>query len=175
VQTVTVAPIGESQRDQVRAVTLACLQRAESLFRLGHRPIPVRFDLAGRAAGMYRVSRRQAVIRYNPYIFARHFDHGLQATVPHEVAHYITDRLYGLAHVRPHGAEWQEVMRALGAEPRASARLDLSGIPRRRQRRFAYHCGCTTHQLSACRHRRVVGKTARYLCRRCGGELVAEP
>jgi SprT protein len=170
----TVTPIDEQQQQQVCRETLACLQRAERLFTLGHKPIPVLFDLGGRAAGMYRVDRRRAVIRYNPYIFARHFEYGLQTTVPHEVAHYITDRLYGLAHVRPHGREWRAVMRALGVEARATGRMDLDGLPLRRQRRFTYRCACTTHRLSACRHNRVTAGRARYHCRACGGELVAD-
>jgi SprT protein len=167
-----VAALDEDQRHSVCAATLDRLRHAERLFRLGHQPIPVLFDLRGRAAGMYRVVRREAVIRYNPYIFARYFEHGLETTVPHEVAHYITDRLYGLAHVRPHGKEWRSVMLALGAEPRATARFDLSGLPLRRQRRFAYRCGCGTHQLSSCRHKRVAAGRVRYHCRSCGGELV---
>ena len=171
----TAASIGERQRRQVCSATLDCLQRAERLFRLGHKPIPVRFDLSGCTAGMYRVARREAVIRYNPYIFARYFEHGLAVTVPHEVAHYITDRLYGIAYVRPHGREWRAVMQALGAEPRATARFDLSGIPQRRHRRFGYACDCDTHQLSTCRHNRIVAGKARYYCRGCGAELVALP
>jgi SprT protein len=170
----TATPIDDQQQQQVCRETLACLQRAERLFRLGHKPIPVLFDLTGRAAGMYRVERRRAVIRYNPYIFARHFEHGLQTTVPHEVAHYITDRLYGLAHVRPHGREWRAVMQALGVEARATSTIDLEGLPLRRQRRFTYRCACTTHRLSACRHNRVTAGHARYHCRACGGELVAD-
>jgi SprT protein len=169
----TVAPIDEGRRQQVCAATLACLRRAEALFELRHRPIPVRFDLRGRTAGMYRVAGRQALIRYNPFIFARYFDHGMRVTVPHEVAHYITDRLYGIAHVRPHGREWRSVMAALGAEARAGAHLDLSGIPQRRQARFSYRCGCATHSLSACRHNRIIRGIARYHCRSCGRQLVA--
>jgi len=172
---VTATKIDAHQQLQVCHETLACLQRAERLFSLGHKPIPVLFDLVGRAAGMYRVARREVVIRYNPYIFARHFDHGLQTTVPHEVAHYITDRLYGIAYVRPHGREWQSVMRVLGAEARATSCMDLTGLPLRRQRRFAYRCACTTHQLSTVRHNRVTSGRARYHCRTCGSELVALP
>lgn len=169
----TAATIDAGQQQHVLEETLACLQRAERLFRLGHKPIPVLFDLTGRAAGMYRINRRQAVIRYNPFIFARHFEHGLQTTVPHEVAHYITDRLYGLAHVRPHGSEWRSVMRALGAEARATTRIDLEGLPLRRQSRYSYRCDCTTHRISACRHNRVTAGRARYFCRACGTELTA--
>lgn len=167
-----IEPIDSLQRQQVSDATLACLKHAESLFELKHRPIDIRFDLKGRAAGMYRVHLRQRVIRYNPYIFARYFEHGLEATVPHEVAHYVTDRLFGLGHIRPHGREWQTVMRALGAEPHASAKFDLEGIPQRRQRRYAYQCDCTTHQLSACRHNKITSGKARYHCRLCGSVLV---
>lgn len=169
------AALDVDRQARVRRETLACLQRAERLFDLRHEPIPVLFDLAGRAAGMYRVRRREAVIRYNPHIFARHFEHGLQTTVPHEVAHYITDRLYGLARVAPHGREWRGVMQALGAPAQASCRLDLAGVPMRRQRRYAYSCACRRHELSACRHNRVGSGRARYFCRACGGELVAAP
>lgn len=171
-QAVTVATLDADGRRQVRAATLDWLRRAERLFELEHRPIPVLFDLRGRVAGMYRVARRERQIRYNPSIFARHFEHGLQTTVPHEVAHYLTDRLYGLAHIRPHGREWRAVMLALGVTPRATCNLDLGEVAIRRQRRFTYRCACRTHQLSACRHNRVVAGTACYRCRRCGGELV---
>lgn len=170
-----VAPIDTQQQQRVRATTLEYLQRAEGLYGLAHRPIPVGFDLLGRALGVYCVSRRQAVIRYNPYIFSLYFEHGLRTTVPHEVAHYITDRLFGLANVRPHGKEWRSVMQALGAEPRARTHLDLSGIPLRRQRRFTYRCDCAVHQLSSCRHNRIVNSTARYHCRDCGSQLVVTP
>ena len=167
----TAEVISDAQRRQVREQTLSCLRRAEALFELPHQPVPVQFDLRGRAAGMYRVTRRNAVIRYNPYIFARYFEHGLQVTVPHEVAHYVTDRVYGLSRVRPHGGEWQSVMHGLGVEPRATADFDLSGLPVRRQRRFTYRCGCRTHELSACRHNRVNAGRARYHCRQCGSAL----
>ena len=165
--------ISDDQTQLVRDKTLSCLYRAEALYDLPHQPIPVKFDLRGRAAGMYRVSGRSVVIRYNPHIFSRYFDHGLQTTVPHEVAHYIADRVWGLGRIRPHGVEWSSVMRKLGAEPAASARFDLSGLPIRRQRRFAYRCDCGTHELTTCRHNRISKGRARYHCRQCGTALVA--
>ena len=168
----TAEVINDGQRRQICAQTLQCQRRAEALFDLSHKPLPVHFDLRGRAAGMYRVARGSAVIRYNPHIFARYFEHGLEVTVPHEVAHYVTDRVYGLSRVRPHGEEWQSVMRLLNVEPRATARFDLSGLPIRRQHRFAYQCDCNTHELSSCRHNRVNQGRARYHCRLCGAVLV---
>jgi len=169
-----IAAIDARQQRRVRETTLARLRQAEALFGLNHRPIPVGFELRGRALGVYRVDRRCAQIQYNPYILARHFEHGLRVTVVHEVAHYIADRLFGLENIRPHGKEWRLVMQALGTEARASAQLDLTGVPIRRQRRFAYRCDCMLHQLSTCRHNRVAQGAARYHCRRCGCELVVD-
>ena len=168
-----IEPIGKQQKAQVCDATLACLHRAGDLFQVEFETVSVSFDLTGRAAGMYRSGRGQRVIRYNPYLFAKYFDNNLDITVPHEVAHYITDRLYGLRNIRPHGAEWQAVMRALGAEPRATAHYDLEGIPVRRQRRFSYRCDCNTHQLSTARHNRIRRGQATYYCRGCGAALAA--
>jgi SprT protein len=142
------------------------------MFQFSLETVAVTFDLAGSAAGMYRVCRGERVIRYNPYIFAKYFENNLAVTVPHEVAHYVTDRLYGLRNIRPHGVEWKTIMRSLGAEPRVTARYDLTGVPVRRQRRFSYRCECSTHQLSSCRHNRIQRGQSSYLCRRCGSAIV---
>ena len=151
----TARPIDARQRQQVLEATEAWLQKARDIYALALAPIEVVFDLCGSAAGMYRVRHGARCIRYNPWIFARSLDDNLAVTVPHEVAHYVVDCLYGLSRVRPHGREWRAVMRALGASPRVSGRYDLSGLPLRRQQRFAYRCDCSSHQLSAVRHNRV--------------------
>jgi len=170
---VIIEPIGAGQQAQVRDATRDCLRRAGELFRLELQPVTVSFDLSGRAAGMYRTGRGERVIRFNPYLFAKYFANNLDVTVPHEVAHYVTDRLYGLRNIRPHGKEWQAVMQALGVEPRATARYDLEGIPVRRQHRFSYRCKCNTHQLTSARHNRIRRGQASYHCRACGTVLVA--
>jgi SprT protein len=171
---VIIEPISKQQQEQVCDATVDCLRRAGELFQIDFEPVPVCFDLTGRAAGMYRSSPGEHLIRYNPYIFAKYFDNNLGITVPHEVAHYITDQLYGLRNIRPHGVEWKAVMRALGAEPSATARYDLEGIPVRRQRRFSYRCDCNTHQLSTARHNRVRRGQASYYCRVCRTALVPD-
>ncbi len=167
-------PIDTQQMTRVRQATQECVARAAALFDRDFIAPPVQFDLTGRAAGQYRVLRGEAAIRYNPYIFARYYDENLNETVPHEVAHFVVDRLWGLRQVRAHGPEWQSVMRALGAEPRATARFDLTGLPVRRQRRFAYRCACRSHELTTCRHNRVQRGEASYHCRQCGDSLVPD-
>lgn len=164
-------PCDASHRALVVAATVDWIARAGQLYGRVFPAIPVRFDLVGRAAGMYQVRGRQRVIRYNPYVFALYPRDSLEVTVPHEVAHYVTDMLFGMGRVRPHGAQWQSVMRAMGADPRVTAAYDLSGIPVRRQRRFVYRCACREHRLSACRHNRIRSGATRYSCRACGGEL----
>lgn len=163
--------ISAGQKEQVRRATRVCCQQAGKLYELNLKPITLLFDLRGRAAGMYRVQRGERAIRYNPYLFAKYFDDNLHTTVPHEVAHYIIDLLYGLGNVPAHGAEWRTVMRSLGGDPRATARYDLAGIPVRRQRRFAYRCDCSDHQVSSVRHNRMRRGKAAYHCRRCGMEI----
>ena len=167
-----VEPIDERRRGLVREATADCIRRAEEIYELAPEAVPVRFDLRGHAAGMYRVRGVERQIRYNPYIFAKYFDSNLKVTVPHEVAHYVTDRLHGLRGVRPHGREWKAVMKSLGVDARVTARYDLAGVPVRRQRRFDYRCACRTHLLTSCRHNRVVLGRATYHCRNCGKVLV---
>ena len=168
----TLEPITGAGQQQVVDATRACVDRAGRLLQRDFRVPEVTFDLQGRAAGMYRVHRRQRRIRYNPYIFAKYFSDNLTNTVPHEVAHYLTDLLYGLGNIRPPGKEWQTVMRLLGAEPTVTCHYDLSGVPVKRQRRFSYRCACGPHAISTVRHNRVLSGACRYVCRRCRSELV---
>lgn len=167
-----IQPIDRQQRRQVRDEADLWRRRAEVLCGVELPPIAVTFDLRGRAAGQYRVRDGYRSIRFNPYIFARYFDDSLAVTVPHEVAHYAVDVLYGAVRVRPHGEEWRAVMGLLGVDARASGCYDLSGMPVRRQRRFRYRCDCRTHELTTCRHNRIVRGQAVYHCRRCGAELI---
>lgn len=167
----TIKPISKVQERQVIDATQACLHQARDIHQVNFRTIDVRFDLKGRAAGMYRVQRRKRVIRYNPYLFAKYFDHNLQTTVPHEVAHYVTDMLFGLRNIQPHGRQWQAIMHSLGAEPLVTGDYDLTGIPVRRQRRFNYQCSCSEHQVSTVRHNRVMRGDMKYLCRSCHTEI----
>ncbi len=163
----TVDPINPQQQAIVVEKTRRYIQQAGEIYGKKFQPIDVRFDLCGRNAGMYRVQGRQRWIRYNPYIFSRYFDDNLNTTVPHEVAHYITDCLYGLRKIRPHGIEWKSVMRQFGIKPEVTGNYNLEGIPQRKQQRFTYQCDCSQHQISTVRHNRIVKNQAIYYCRHC--------
>mgnify|MGYP000048538190 CR=1 FL=1 len=195
-----VIPISETQQREVIEQTEHFIRRGTELFRHDFAVIPVAFDLRGRTAGMYKVMGREKgwawgkgwgkgrhwgkgvgksknqQIRYNPWIFAKYYEENLTVTVPHEVAHYLVDCLYGLnrgslRRVRPHGAEWKAVMDAFGVDSSVTAKFDLAGIPSRQHQQFDYRCDCKTHQIGIRRHNKVLRGEASYLCRHCGDAL----
>ena len=164
-------PIGADQRSRVVVETARYVQLAADLYQLSLPMLPVYFDLLGRTSGMYKIKGKQRWFRYNPYIFALHFDAHLTTTVAHEVAHYVVDYRHGLARVKPHGAEWRGVMAAFGVEARRTFDHDLEGVPQRAYRKVGYRCDCGDHALGIRRHNRVLRAEARYRCRVCGTDL----
>ncbi len=164
-------PITPGQQQQVIERTSDLLQQCQNHFGRAFKPIDLRFDLRGRSSGMYVLKHKQRYLRFNPFIFAKYFDDNLATTVPHEVAHYVSDILFGIKNIRPHGKEWQAIMHTLGVEPKVTGNYNLSGIPLKQQRRFAYACGCMTHQLTTTRHNKIITGKARYYCRKCDRQL----
>ena len=162
-----IEPISELQQDRVRAATEWHVGQARKIFRRHFQQVPVTFDLRGEAAGMFKVVGSRRWIRYNPWIFAKYFDDNLQDTVPHEVAHFVVHELYGTRGVKPHGWQWQEVMTRFGVDPAVTFKLDLAGIPRRRQQSHPYRCACQRHEVSTTRHNRVGRGVGRGPCRSC--------
>ncbi len=131
--------------------------------------VPVRCDLRGRAAGQVRhYPDGRIEIRYNLGIARLQPEDFVAHTVPHEVAHVLVGWLYE-RRVRPHGPEWQAMMRYLGAKPERCHDFALAEtVTRRRQRRWTYHCACRKHLLSTTRHNRIRRGERRYQCRDCG-------
>lgn len=170
-----IEPVNREQQQAIIAAGHGFIQLAREIYRREF-PLPaIHFDLKGKTAGMYQVrqSGKQMLrrIRINPWIAAQNFDEALSSTVPHEVAHFIVDCLYGMKKVRPHGAEWQAVMGDFGVVPEVRGSYSLEGIPVRNYRRYTYACRCQSHRLTSVRHKRVMQKKARYLCRFCGDTL----
>lgn len=170
-----IEPIDEGLRRQVVALTEDYIASAGQALERAFRPVPVRFDLRGTTAGMFRADGRQCEIRYNPWIFAKHWDYNLQGTVPHEVAHYIVHEVYGAGRVKPHGEEWRALMHYFGADPEVTFKLPLDGIPQRRQRTHRYRCACREHHVSTTRHNRMRRGSGEYCCRHCSTRLVFAP
>lgn len=170
-----ISPISDHEQLEVINETLRYIQQASTIYHHSFKPVDIVFNLKGQASGVFYTNGTQTMIRYNPYIFAKHYVYSLSNTVPHEVAHYIIYCIHGANGVRPHGHEWRGLMLQFGVEPRRTNTLDLEGVPVRRQRRHSYSCSCTHHQITSRRHNQIRNGKARYFCRSCNGELVTTP
>lgn len=164
----------DALRQRITTYAGHCLGQCSSLCARYRCRVPrpdIRFDLRGQAAGQAIWHRHGSpVLRFNLELALRHVDDFIATTVPHEVAHLVVAACHG--RVRPHGHEWQAVMRFLGiAQPRRCHDYAVTDHPVRRQHRWPYACACATHQLSTTRHNRVQKGTAGYVCRRCGNAL----
>ena len=111
-----ISPISAARQLQVQHEVQRYLSEGESLYQCSMPAIPVLFDLKGKTAGMYRVKSlptsrngffsknnvvQERVIRFNPWLFAKYPEDSWGNTIPHEVAHYMTDCLYGIKAIRP--------------------------------------------------------------------------
>lgn len=171
-----ILPIDEAIQLRVTKEVERYIDYAQQVFAQQFQTLPVRFDLKGRAAGMYcvkgRLDQLQRYIRFNPWLFAKYPEDSWDNTIPHEVAHYISDCLYGLRTIKPHGKEWKYIMQVFGAEPLVRANYDMTGIPVRQVKRYAYRCQCREVMLTSYRHQKVQQGVQRYQCRDCRGNLV---
>ena len=168
------SPLSAEQETALHHHTSYWIEQARQLTGSEIPDLPVLLNLGGSAAGQYR-SGNDPCIRYNPFIAALAFEDFICRTVPHEVPHYVVDKLFRSKRPKPHGQEWQDLMRAFGLEPSVCHSYDLSAVPVRRQRRYLYACDCREHQLSATRHNRIQRREATYSCARCGSELSVRP
>ncbi len=167
----TIRPINATEQQDVITLADGYIQCAKGLFQRNFEPINILFDLKGRAAGMYKIEKGIRKIRFNPYHFAKHPEENFNETIPHEVAHYIIDQLYGIRNVRPHGKEWQSLMLKFGIEPKRTFSYSLEGIPTKTHKRHTYTCGCMQFDITTRRHNMIQQGKAEYHCRQCGGKI----
>lgn len=171
-----IQPIDDDRQAAVAAEATRYMEMASSYYNIAIKPIPVLFNLKGKVAGMYRVKQVRfgkpyREIRFNPWIFAKYPEDSWCNTIPHEVAHYIADKLHGFNNIKPHGKEWQQVMRSFGAEPLVRGSYSLEGIPRRAVKYYDYRCNCRQVQLSSYRHRKIQKGLQIYRCVDCHAPL----
>jgi SprT protein len=163
-----------SPTEQAAARTGALLREAEAWLRLAMPRVEIRFDLRGTSAGQARMRNGSSpIIRYNATLLRLHPTEFIVETVPHEVAHVVAFVKHG-PRIRPHGPEWQAVMRHFGVEPSRCHRYDVSRLRTRSLQRFLYRCSCGTHEISSIRHNRICREGTVYLCRRCRQPLSHE-
>jgi len=147
-------PVPAALRLKARECIATYVQKANE--QLGVRmPMPTcSFDLRGKTAGKAWTARKgtgpagQPVlhVQLNSVLFQENVQGFLQDTIPHEVAHLVTRRLYGRA-VASHGPEWQHVMRTLGVSPERTHNYDVSNSAVA-SRLYRFSCACRTFELT---------------------------
>ena len=152
-------------------LSLQHINNINDQYKLTIPPVQIGFDLKGRNAGIFELRNSLCRIRFNKIILINNFEQSLEQTVPHETAHYLTYKIFGRRNIKPHGPQWREIMKILGATADIYHNFDLKNVPIRQQRRFIYSCNCKQHELTATRHNRVFREHATYHCRLCGNIL----
>lgn len=153
--------------EQLQARVEECYRQAEAFFKRSFPRPQVSLRLRGQKAGVAHL--QENLLRFNALLYRENTEHFLQQTVAHEVAHLVAHQLFGLR-IRPHGEEWQQIMRSVYRLP--PDRCHQYAVPRRRVTHYLYRCQCPDglFPFSAQRHG-LVAKGRRYLCRRCKATL----
>lgn len=125
------------------------------------------FDLRGRSAGQAHYQR--GGLRFNRTLLRENRQAFMDEIVPHEMAHWLVFHLEEGAQARPHGREWQTVMRKLyGLKPITTHRFDVA---RASPAPYLYRCQCERpHRFTGRRHS-LASKGTRYRCRVCRATL----
>ena len=110
----------QAQVEAIRAKVQQCIALAESKFGITMPNVQIRFDLRGRAAGMAGMKAnyqggRTFYLRFNIQhiqLGGKTYEHLLNDTVPHEVAHTVCQAFPQFG--KNHDAGWKRVCVALG-------------------------------------------------------------
>jgi SprT protein len=149
--------------EQLHARVEACYLQAETFFNRRFERPEVSFRLRGQKAGVAHLNCN--LLRFNPQLYSQNREHFLKQTVAHEVAHLVAHQMFG-GRIRPHGEEWQLIMR--GVYELAPDRCHSYEISAPSRPRYIYRCACDGQEFpfTAQRHA-LVHKGRRYFCRTC--------
>ena len=116
----------------------------------------ITFNVRGKAAG--RAYFYQNRIALNLQMLLENGQNFIDDTPGHEAAHLISFNVYGI-HTKPHGREWQSVMRVIGQAPNCTHSFKTQG--------FVYFCSCREHNLSTRMHNSIQQQLQTRICRHC--------
>lgn len=177
-------------KEKVNAKLRECIAIANKRYNIDLKFPTVVYQKRGTTAGT--ANYRTWTIDINPVLLVENFDDMLNDTVPHEMAHLITDAVYPEAHESGpmqltrrgwkrgkrsvHGAEWQSVMRVLGVNPSRTHSYDTTNARTREKVSYDYKCNCcgAILKMGPKRHateQRMPGHYTHSSCGRARGKL----
>jgi SprT protein len=141
----------ELRKQMVLSKIKELVARAEATYDI--KLLDIRFDLKGRAAGMAVQRGGQYAMRFNATMMLNEaWDHIINNTVPHELAHIIC--MYAPRYGKGHDSGWKRVCASLGGN--AQRCHNEVTEPSRKVRRYAYVATCgTAITLTQVRHNKV--------------------
>lgn len=136
------------------------------------------FDLRGTTAGQALMTWRGRAlvfmsVRLNGKMLLENEGEFMSDVIPHELAHLLTALRHGPS-CKPHGREWQSMMRALGVEPNRTHAMEAAPA-RQVQAKYRYVCACKEFLFTSIRHKRAQKPGTSYNCKRCGQALRYAP
>jgi SprT protein len=147
---------------RVEAKLKECITIAEEHFGRTFKYPNVVYKKRGTTAGTAYYAGYE--LDFNSVLLMENEEAFLQRTVPHEMAHLITDQVYPSA--TTHGKEWKSVMVLLGAEPSRCHSYDTSNSAHKQQRHIYQCVACDKqYRLSTTRHNRLKKRAGTYVCK----------
>lgn len=112
----------------------------------------------GRAAGRCRMTTdgrsQNWNLEFNTVAIGMDWDHMFYETIPHEVAHLVTNYIFGVGAVSVHGREWKRIVRKMGGD---GGRCHSIPIPKSRDvKKMTYIATCGTRvEVTIQVHRKI--------------------
>lgn len=136
--------VTQAVKDRVNAVLQDRLAVANAHFDIDLKMPTVVYKKGGTTAGT--AAHWINEIDLNPTLLMANVEAFMTRTVPHELAHLITSKVYPHTNTgvrggkrSPHGSEWKSVMYILGADPKRCHNYDTSSVKKKTQK-FEYIC-----------------------------------
>lgn len=153
-----------SSIQQIQAQVSHCMKKAMLFFGKHFDHPTSNFKQKGKAAGTAHLHKNE--LRFNYFMYQQDESLFIETVVPHEVAHIIVYQIYGNK-VRPHGKEWQAVMKKIyHLEPNRTHNFDTP-LPKQS---YTYQCQCQQHVFTIRRHNSAQ-KGTQYICKLCRSSL----
>jgi len=150
---------------------LETLERAQRAFNITLDIPKIEYrDMSGTAGMAYPTLWK---VVYAITLFEQNEERFLNRTVPHEIAHLVTHKIYPKAK-QAHGPEWRYVMHVLGVTDNSRCHsYDTSSVKKRRSPRAKpnrVYCGCGSKFVTDTIYRRMIEGRG-YRCTTCDKRL----
>jgi predicted SprT family Zn-dependent metalloprotease len=137
-----------------------CLAKAEELFGVDLSGVEISFKLKGLTAGNASNFRGKLLVRFNHDAVFSHWDHMVNSTIPHEVAHLVgmvESRSHPWArHIAGHNSYWERAACLLGDTDYGATTHNLPLAPAKQMNEYVYVDPCGEEmKISAVVHNRI--------------------